>query len=53
MDASSAITKEQFEKKTVEELSAYLKDNGMTPVSASILKVVKATLLYKYAYIHA
>ena len=26
---SSAITKKQFEKKTVEELSAYLKDNGM------------------------
>lgn len=30
MDAGSAIAKEQFEKKTVEELSAYLKDiNGM------------------------
>ena len=28
-DASSAITKKQFEKKTVEELSAYIKDNGM------------------------
>ena len=29
MDASSAITKKQSEKKTVEELSAYLEDNGM------------------------
>ena len=28
-DASSAITKKQYEKKTVEELSPYLKDNGM------------------------